>query len=315
MRGIHYTLLAGGFLLTAYLLTGITQIRPGERAVVRRFGRIVAKPGPGLHLGLPYGMDRVDRIPVDFVRPVRVGYDLAADESDEITPPGQLLTGDHNLVNVQVVLDYTVNDAQIEDYVVQAERVDAILARTAEAVLAEWVAERKVDDVLIQGKAELPAFLVRRTQQRIEPYRLGVVIQNASISYLFPPDEVRRAFDDVTRAQTAMRTQENQARQEAAQKVRSARAAQHRIEQLTAAYIKEQRVLAQAEAANFEQRLAQYRKLRRDNPSFLAGLWWDEIGKLFTQMKATGRIDLLDNHLGGDGLDITISPAMPRKQR
>jgi membrane protease subunit HflK len=314
MRGIRYTLLAGGLVLLAYLLTGVTQVRPGERAVIRRFGRVVAKPGPGLHLGLPYGMDRVDRIPVDFVRPVRVGYDPAADESDEVTPPGQLLTGDHNLVNVQVVLDYTVRDEQIEDYVVQAERVDGVIARTAEAVLAEWVAERKVDDVLIQGKAELPALLVRRTQQRIAPYRLGVVVQNASVSYLFPPDEVRRAFDDVTRAQTAIRTQENQARQEAAQKRRAARAEQHRIEQLTMAYVKEQRVLAQAEAANFEQRLAQYRRLRRDNPSFLTGLWWDEIGKLFTQMKATGRIDLLDNHLGSEGLDITVSPAVPRKK-
>ena len=48
--------------LAAYLLTGVAEIRPEERAVVRRFGRVVALPGPGLWVGLPYGIDRVDRV-------------------------------------------------------------------------------------------------------------------------------------------------------------------------------------------------------------------------------------------------------------
>ena len=43
-------------LLGAYLLTGVYQIRPEERAVVRRLGRVVAKPGPGLWVGLPWAL-------------------------------------------------------------------------------------------------------------------------------------------------------------------------------------------------------------------------------------------------------------------
>jgi hypothetical protein len=82
---------------------------------------------------------------------------------------------------------------------------------------------------------------------------------------------------------------------------------------MTAAYVQEQVVLAQAEADTFLRRLKQYQQLRRDNPSFLAGIWWDQIGKLFAQMRETGRLDLLDNHLGGDGLDITVSPQLPKK--
>src|SRR5438445_3834681 len=137
---MRYLLALLALLFVASLLSGVTQVRPGERGVVRRFGRVVDKPGPGLWIGLPWGMDRVERIPIDLVRPVRVGYQPNPDDTGLTTPPGQLLTGDQNLVNVQVVLDYAVRDDQVEDYIVQAANVDGLVARAAEAMLAEWVA-------------------------------------------------------------------------------------------------------------------------------------------------------------------------------
>src|SRR5437764_7460433 len=92
-------------LLAVYALTGVTQVRPGERAVVRRFGRVLPdKPKPGLLIGLPWGMDRVDRIAVDRVQSVAVGYQPEETTDPAAMPPGQFLTGDHNLVNVQITL-------------------------------------------------------------------------------------------------------------------------------------------------------------------------------------------------------------------
>ena len=70
---------------------------------------------------------------------------------------------------------------------------------------------------------------------------------------------------------------------------------------------------AREEAKVFEARMRQYHNLRGENPDILAGIWHEEIGKLFAQLKAEGRIDLLDNHLAGDELNITIFPPQPRK--
>jgi modulator of FtsH protease HflK len=309
-------IIAALVLFAGSLLTGVTEVRPGERAVVRRFGRVLDfKPEPGLWVGLPWGIDSVDRVPVDLVRRVLVGYQPEAAADNLQTPPGQLLTGDHNLVNVQVALFYSVIEDRVEDYVIQADRVDSLVARAAETALAEWVAGRTVDDVLLRGKALLPAWLVQKTQQRIEPYRLGIQVrEEASVTYLYPPDDVRSAFDEVTRAQTAMRTNKYKAEQEAEQMHREAQGDKYRIEQLTAAYVRAQRLLARAEADTFDQRRQQYHRMRQDNPAFLAGIWWDEMGKLFTRMKENGRIDLLDHHLGSDGLDITVFPAGPKKK-
>ena len=57
------------------LLSMLTQVQPGERAVVRRFGRILEdRPLPGLFVGLPWGLDQVQRVPVGRVRRVVVGW-------------------------------------------------------------------------------------------------------------------------------------------------------------------------------------------------------------------------------------------------
>ena len=41
--------------------------------------------------------------------------------------PGQLLTGDHNLVNVTATLYYKVRPEAVEDYVAEGDRVEGLL--------------------------------------------------------------------------------------------------------------------------------------------------------------------------------------------
>src|SRR5262249_8958793 len=94
MRGRWIAVAALAVLpIAAYMLTGLTQIRPGERAVIRRFGRVLPEqPGPGLWFGLPWGMERVDRVAMEKVRRVEVGYDPEEDDTGMLRA-GQMLTG------------------------------------------------------------------------------------------------------------------------------------------------------------------------------------------------------------------------------
>jgi membrane protease subunit HflK len=301
--------------LAAYLLTGLTQVRPGERGVVRRFGAVVARPGPGPWFGLPWPLERVDRVPLSFVRPVTVGF--VADSEDR-TPAGQLLTGDHNLVNVQLVLQYAVrdeDDSALDEFVLHRDQIDGLIARCAETALAEWVAAHGIDDVLLTGKDRLRRWLVERTQEQLRDYRVGVAVKSAEVAYLAPPDEVKGEFDAVTRAQTAIRTREYEAHQDERRILQSAKAQVYEQARLGEAYVYDRLVLAQAEAESFTKRLEQYRRLRADNPDVLAAIWWDEMGKVFGRLKEAGRIDLLDNHVGADGLDITqFTPSRNRRR-
>jgi membrane protease subunit HflK len=310
MRYLATALLLG---IGCYFLTGISQIRPGERAVVRRFGRVLATPGPGLWIGLPWGLERVDRVPVDQLRRVVVGYDLV-DEDNASSPVGQLLTGDHNLVNLQVTVHYCVAPDQVIAFLEQGEHVDGLVASTAEAILVEWVAARAIDDVLLNGKAALPRHLIGAAQERMDNYHLGVRIADADVTHLLPPEEVKNAFDEVTRAQTSIVTRKNEAKQEAARLLREAETERFRLERQAESYVNEKMGLAQAEARRFDLRRQQYHDLRRRNPDFLKAIWWEEVGKLMQRLRESGGLDLLDNRLGPDGLDITLVPPMPKKK-
>lgn len=302
-------------LVLGSLLSAVTQVRPGERAVVRRFGRVLdEQPRPGLWVGLPWGMDRVDRVPIHLLRSVEIGAPREPEEDATLTLAGQLLTGDHNLVTVRVILNYAVDEARVVDYVVHADQADELVARAGEAVLSEWAAGQTVDVVLVAGKAALPRVLLETLPARLAPYRLGVVVQTATVDLLSPPEEVRAAFDEVTSAQASIRTREHEARQTAARRLHEAQAERFRTEQQTAATTRELLLLAQADADRFEQRLRHYEQTGRSNPDYLAGIWWDAMSTLFAKMKADGRVDLLDNHLASDGLDVTIMPPLPGRK-
>jgi modulator of FtsH protease HflK len=300
------------FVGLGYLATGLYQIRPEERAVVRRFGEVVARPGPGLWVGLPYGIDRVDRVQSAKVVRLTVGY---RPEASDDSPVGQFLTGDQNLLNLQVALDYSVGDGATDlvDFVTARDRVEGVLSREAEAAMAEWIGGRGVDDVLLTGNSLLPMWIVRRTQERIAPQRIGVRIQQVSVAILSPPDEVKFAFEEVNRAQSMARAQENKARQEANQRTQEAEASVFQIRQQARSYVESKLSLAKSDAENFLKRHEQYVRLRGDNPAIRNAIWWDEMGRVWLNLKARGRVDLLDHHLGGDGLDITT--LMPPKRK
>jgi modulator of FtsH protease HflK len=301
-------------VLAAYLATGVAQVRPEERAVVRRFGLVVARPGPGLWIGLPWGMDRVDRIPLRTLQ-LAIGFDDSAIEDSGTTPAGQVLTGDQNLVNVRLVAEYAVSEADgdLEHYVLNKDRVEPVLAEQVEGLTAEWAAARGVDEALLTGRASLAAWLAEKLPDRLKPLNLGILVQRVSVTHLAAPEAVREAFEEVNQAQAAIRTRENEATRDAGRRMRDAEATAFRSQQQAEAYRTEKLEAAKADAATFEKRLNQYRELKKTNPDVLAGIWWDEMGKLLLGMKGRGRIDLLDSHLGPDGLDITTF-LPPRKK-
>jgi membrane protease subunit HflK len=305
-------LLVLGLAFLAWLLTGVVEVRPGERAVVRRFGAFLAfKPGPGLRIGWPWGIESVERVPVDRIQTLIVGFDpdLDSEEAQDAAqrrgetpnPPGQLLTGDHNLVDIRVVVSFKVPEEGLESYVLAKDRVEPVLSRTTETCLAEWVAGRRVDDVLLEGKVQLPRALVRDIESKLDSYDLGIRIVDVRVVHLAPPEQVKRAFDDVSRAQANIRTQETRAKQEQFARLEAARAEVRRIEQSAEGYAYTQEELARRNAQRFAERVKVLVEAVQTNPKYLQQLWLEERAKVLKRLQETGQLGLLDSLLPGAG--------------
>src|ERR1700722_16274383 len=163
-------LVVGLALLVWTTATSLTLVKPGERAVVRRFGRVLPdKPGPGLYCGLPWGLERGDRVPGGEARRGNGGF-TGKEDNEAVTPAGQLLTGDHNLVNVQAEISYRVNEDHVEQFALNADRAAPLLARLAIGALTEWIAGPDVDHVLAGGQIELPAYVREAVATKLQPY-------------------------------------------------------------------------------------------------------------------------------------------------
>jgi membrane protease subunit HflK len=211
-----------GLLLLAYLATGLYQVEAGELAVVRRFGKVHHQASPGLNIGLPWPFDKVDRVRVQQQQLV-VGFEESDLPVADVAPPGQLLTGDNNLVNVQATVIYTVDPQQVVDYVLNRDRVAPLLARATESALASVFAEQRINDVLYGrsrgGRGEAPSLepeVQRRVAKLLEPYRLGVSIAVVNLAPPKPPAEVAEDFAKASLEETKRATAIAQARVEAA---------------------------------------------------------------------------------------------------
>jgi regulator of protease activity HflC (stomatin/prohibitin superfamily) len=200
-------------------------------------------------------------------------------------------------------VEYAIDDEKLEEYAMHRDRVDAVLAREAEAVGSQWAAAHTVDEVL-SGRAAITRTVAERLPDRIAPQRLGIVVQRVSVEYLAAPDEVREAFEAVNQAQTGIRTRVNQAEQEKSRKLSEADALKVRLKGEAAAYTTEQTKLAEADAAAFTARLKSYQTLREKNPDLLAAIWREEVGKILAGVKERGRIEVLDDALGPNGIEL-----------
>jgi hypothetical protein len=61
-------------VLLIWLATGFYMVGPGERGVVRRFGKEVGRTGPGLRYHFPYPFERIEVVNLAVVRRGEVGF-------------------------------------------------------------------------------------------------------------------------------------------------------------------------------------------------------------------------------------------------
>src|SRR4030042_5073064 len=94
-------------------------VQPEETGIVQRFGKVVRTAGPGLHFKLPYGIERVRKVPTARVLKEAFGFRTIATDPGRRTQytdnkaykaESLMLTGDLNVIDVQWIIRYRIED-------------------------------------------------------------------------------------------------------------------------------------------------------------------------------------------------------------
>lgn len=262
MNRRHWSFLIGSLLLGGYIATGVTVLQPDEVGVVRRLGAVLPEPWePGLHWGLPWGLDRLDRLKVNQTRTIAVGttgpreapLSRAPDPSSD-----DLLTADLNLVTAEALVQYRVRDPAA--YLFKARDVEAMIRALSEWELTLALARRGIDELLTTGRGEVAKWLERSIQALSDEQCLGISVVAVRLGRVTPPAAVAPAFADADRARSDRRQAITRA-EEYRDRSRSATRGQVREIADTAAGQFERLVQpARGEAARFSQVLSEARK-------------------------------------------------------
>jgi len=256
--GYRYLILGILVLLGAHLASGFYVVGADERAVVRRFGAVETEVGPGMHYRLPWPVDRLDIVKTTSVMKVGVGFAMPTGES--AAPSGmELLTGDTNIVNAALVLQYVIRDPA--EFLFAIEEPQVFVAAIAEGVLTETVVSMPIDEVLTRGRVALQERVKAKTQELLDLRHTGIRIVSASIMTITLDRSVVQAFQDVADAMADREKVINEARAYASNLIPKARGdARMRLSEAEA--YKQQRVAdAVGETSRFLAQQKEYEKV------------------------------------------------------
>jgi membrane protease subunit HflK len=192
-------------VVVLWLLSGIYIVRPGERGVVRRFGKAVRQTDDGPHYHLPRPIEKVTKVRVEKVRRIEIGFRTASPGPPAryrfVPQESLMLTGDEQIVDAQIIVQYQVSDAEKFLFNVRGlERESGALMDAAEVALRHVVGQRPIDDVLTEKKGEIEFDIRGLLQAIVTGYDAGVRIVEVKLQTVQPPKEVVKAFLDVVSA-------------------------------------------------------------------------------------------------------------------
>ena len=189
------------------MATGLAVLQPDEVGVVRRLGAVVREPWePGLHWGLPWGVDRLDRLKVNQARTITVGASGAREAPLARSPDAasdDLLTGDLNLVMAEALIQYRIRDPAV--YLFTARDAESTLRALSEWSLIRAVARRGIDKLLTTGRSEVADSLRTAIQSLSDQEALGNSIVAVRLGRVAPSAAVVPAFADADRARSDRR--------------------------------------------------------------------------------------------------------------
>ena len=159
-----------------------------------RFKKLHDVVEPGLHYHLPPPIEVVIVKSVTKVYRDEVGF-----RTIDPGPPARyrdipkealMLTGDENIIDVEMVVQYRINDVVKALFNAQGlgafeERNQGLVHDASEAALRQVIGRHKIEEALTEGKLLIQTEIEDKLQEQFDRYQCGLAVATNCTMYLF----------------------------------------------------------------------------------------------------------------------------------
>ncbi len=188
----------------------------GEKGIVLRLGKFHDLTEPGLHFKMPF-LDEVRIVEVSMIRNEQFGFRSRSQAQKSIfnksayTDESLMLTGDKNVIDVEWIVQYRVQDPY--KFAFNVYNVPKAVRDVSEMVMRRIVGNHGFDYIL-NNRDVLIVAASREIQATLNEYNSGVHIAEVRLQDVTPPDLVKPAFNEVNEADQDMKRLVNEAERE-----------------------------------------------------------------------------------------------------
>jgi membrane protease subunit HflK len=288
--------LVGGLVLAIYFLSGVYTVAPGEVAVATIFGKEVRQEiAEGLHYKIPWPFEVVEKVNVSEIRRIDVGAmdsessrlfpkkslaeilpaagghgghgapisspeTPAAANSVFLSAQNQFFTGDENILEIRMNIQYQIKDAS--DYLFNMNSPDALVPDATRAAVTEFFGLMPVEDLLTVAKSQIQKRIAQKAQSMLDEYGTGLHIVSVNLQEVNPPKDVAEAFRDVSSAREEREEKINKAQGYSNTVIPEARGNAHKLISDAEGYNQEAINQARGDADKFSAMLDEYRRAK-----------------------------------------------------
>lgn len=171
-------------LILGVIASTLYVVRQQTVVIIERFGKYQATSGSGIHVRLPFGIDKIA---------ARIQLRLLQSEIIVETK-----TKDNVFVTLNVATQYRVNEQNVTDAYYKLMRPEAQIKSYIEDALRSSVPKLTLDE-LFEKKDEIALEVQHQVAEEMSTY--GYIIVKTLITKVEPDDEVKQSMNEINAAQ------------------------------------------------------------------------------------------------------------------
>jgi len=265
-RSVGPTMLFWLIVLALAVVAGFSSVYvvdETENAVITRFGKYQQTVGSGLHVKLPFGIDKNYNVDIKTLRAEQFGFKTIKsgrnnEYKNNISEESEMLTGDLNIVDVEWVIQYKVTDPK--QWLFNVYEREQTIRDISRSVINTLVGDRAIFDVISADRSTIQNLAQEQMNENFKALGLGINVTTVQFQNVVPPVEVQAAFEDVNKASQDMKRLINEGKEEYNKEIPKAQGEADRQIQVAEGYAAERVNMAKGDVARFNAVYEEYKR-------------------------------------------------------